>query len=310
MLAQERRRALLVFQTHFFDRWCERAFREIAAGCPPHITPMVVFHQGRGVPLPKRLARVRHHVVPTAELRDPAYPGKSAGPDWDLWRGGHTDLIALHAFNAHPGYDDYWAIEYDVRFSGPWSRFFAAFKDERADLLISSVLRRRDDPGWFNWPSLAAPESLDDDTTLRVFLPIFRASARMVAAIDAAYRAGWAGHCEATWGTIAMARGLSVVDLGGEGEFTPERYRGRFYLNCPRQVHLAPGTLVFKPALYRMGRRPDMLWHPVKPFFWRAEAKEGLRDIKRRAGIVVRGIAGWMRRRRSAPEQQPAQPAT
>ena len=106
------------------------------------------------------------------------------------------------------------------------------------------------------------------------------------------------GEVTTKWGTIAMMRGLTVVDLGGEGEFTPDRYRGRFYLNCPRQVHLAPGTLVFKPALYRMGKRPDMLWHPVKPFFWRAEAKEGLRDIRRRAGIVVRGIAGWLRRTR------------
>jgi hypothetical protein len=291
-------RTLLVFQTHFFDAWCEKAFRHMASTCPPHIQPIVAFHHARGAPLPKRLARVPHHIVPTGELRAAAYPGKSAGPDWDLWRGGHTDLIALHAFRAHPGFDRYWAIEYDVRFSGPWSRFLGAFEDDPADLLTSSVLRRRHDPEWYNWPSLVAPEPLDDDRTLRAFLPVFRASAAMVAAMDEAYREGWAGHCEATWGTIAMMRGLTVVDLGGEGEFTPDRYRGRFYLNCPRQVHLAPGTLVFKPALYRMGKRPDMLWHPVKPFFWRAEAKEGLRDIRRRAGIVVRGLAGWLRRTR------------
>lgn len=305
MRDQGRRRTLLVFQTHFFDRWCERAFRAIAAGCPPHVTPMVAFHQAAGVPTPRRLARVAHHIVPTAELRAPCYPGKSTGPDWDLWRGGHTDLIALHAFRAHPGYDRYWAIEYDVRFSGPWSRFLGAFEDDPADLLTAAVLRRRDDPGWYNWPSLSAPVALDDEGTLRAFLPIFRASARLVEAVDQAYRQGWAGHCEATWGTIALAHGLEVVDLGGEGEFTPERYRGRFYLNCPKQVHLAPGTLVFKPALYRMGRRPDMLWHPVKPFFWRAEAKEGLRDIKRRAGVIVRGVAGWVRRRR---QRVPAEP--
>ena len=301
-----RQRTLLAFQTHFFDAWCERAFRQIAKGCPPHCQPIVVFHRARGVPLPARLSRVPHHVVPTGELRSTIYPGKSAGADWDLWRGGHTDLIALHAFRAHPGYDRYWAIEYDVRFSGPWSRLFRAFEDDPADLLTSSVLRRRHDPEWYNWPSLAAPEALDEDRTLRVFLPIFRASAAMVAAVDEAYRAGWTGHCEATWGTIAMMRGLSVVDLGGEGEFTPDRYRGRFYLNCPCQVHLAPGTLIFKPALYRMGGRRDMLWHPVKPFFWRAEAKEGLRDIRRRAGVVVRGVAGWLRRSRHTdglPEQ-------
>jgi hypothetical protein len=34
-----------------------------------------------------------------------------------------------------------------------------------------------------------------------------------------------------------------------------------------------------------------MLWHPVKPFFWREELREGLRDMRRRAGIAMRGIA-------------------
>jgi hypothetical protein len=40
-----------------------------------------------------------------------------------------------------------------------------------------------------------------------------------------------------------------------------------------------------------MGRRRDMLWHPVKPFSWHTEMREGLRDIRRRIGVLVRGAA-------------------
>jgi hypothetical protein len=293
-------RTALIFQTHFFDRWCERAYRQIAESCPGNIEPFVVLHLGKGQECPKRLARVPHHIVPTGEVRTPLYPGKSGEPNWHLWLGGHTDLIAMHFMRARPDYDRYWMVEYDVRYTGNWGRMLAELEQEPADLLAPGLLRRTDDPEWYNWPSLQAPIPLADHDTLRAFLPIWRVSAELFRAVDEAYRQGWAGHCEGTWPTIGMAAGLKVADLGGDGEFTPERLRGRFYTNTPRQVHLAPGTLVFKPALYRTGTRRDMLWHPVKPFWWRAEVKEGLRDIKRRGGIVVRGTAAALRAMRPA----------
>jgi hypothetical protein len=184
-------------------------------------------------------------------------------------------------------------VEYDVRFSGPWRRFLAAFAAEEADLLAPCVLRRRDDPGWYNWPSLltAGPEPVGEEDALRAFLPIFRASRRMVETVDAAYRAGWGGHCEATWPTIARVRGLRVADIGGVGEFADARRRGRFYGSTPMDTFLAPGTLLFKPVLLRPGSRRDMLWHPVKPFRWREEFRAGLLDIRAALGRVLRAHA-------------------
>jgi hypothetical protein len=287
---------VLLFQTHFFDRWCERAWRRIVEGCPPHVTPVVLLHGAPGSEKPARLERVAHHFVTTDQIRYPGYPAKSLGEDWNLWTGGHTDLILLHYYRAHPDFERYWVVEYDVRYSGKWRSLFDTFEADDADLIVPSLLRRRDDPSWYNWPSLTAPEQIEEQEALRAFLPIFRASRRLMQAVDQAYRDGWGGHCEATWPTLAQLRGMSLVDPGGHGEFTPERYRGRFYTNDPRHIYITPGTLVFKPALYRTGRKRDMLWHPVKPFFWRSEVREGLRDIKRQAGYVLRGLRSRMAR--------------
>jgi hypothetical protein len=280
----------VLFQTHFFDRRCARAFAALARGCAADHRPVVVIHLPPGAPVPPRLGDVPHHVVRTDEMRLADYGAKAHGPAWSLWNGGHTDLIFLHYARAHPGHARYWAVEYDVRFSGDWRRFFAAYEDDPADLLAPAILPRSADPGWYNWHSLAGPAP-DEALQLRAFLPVFRASARLVQAVDAAYRGGLTGHCEAIWPSIAQAAGMSIHDLGGDGPFTPDRYRGRFYSSSPLSPDLCPGSFAFKPPLYRPGSRRDMLWHPVKPFFWRVEAKEGLRDMRRRAGILLRRAA-------------------
>jgi hypothetical protein len=284
----------VLFQTHFFDRWAERAFRGLRAGSPPGYEFVVLIHLPPGAPVPERVLRYPHHVVRTPELRALPYPAKAGGPGWDLWTGGHTDLITMHYWLAHPGRDRYWAIEYDVRYTGPWRRFFDAFERDDSDLLAPLLRRRRDVPGWANWPSLAVPGGEphpDDEQAVSGFMPIFRASGRLMRAMDEGYREGWGGHIECSFATIAMARGLRVTDFGGDGEFTPERYRGRFYSGTARDVHHAPGTLVFKPTFFRTGSRPDMLWHPVKPFWPGVELRRELRCARATVGRILRARA-------------------
>jgi hypothetical protein len=167
------RTTAVLFQTHFFDRWCARAFARVAAGCPPSYRPVVLIHLPPGAPVPLLLQGVPHHVVRTPELRVREYPAKSGGPDWNLWEGGHTDLIFLHYVRAHPEHVRYWGIEYDVRFSGDWGRFFAAYEDDPSDFLAPAILPRALDPGWYNWASLGGPVPLPESEQLRAFLPVF-----------------------------------------------------------------------------------------------------------------------------------------
>jgi hypothetical protein len=158
------------------------------------------------------------------------------------------------------------------------------------------ITRRRDAPEWLFWPSLAAPDGqrLDYERSLRSFMPIFRATNRMVQTVDQAYREGWGGHVECTWATIASVRGLGVADLGGDGEFVAPRNRGRFYRASPHDMYLAPGTMVFKPVFHRVGSRPDLLWHPVKPFWPVIEARQALLAGRSNVADFLRATAPFV----------------
>ncbi|MFC7691059.1 hypothetical protein ACFQY5_17300 [Paeniroseomonas aquatica] len=119
-------------------------------------------------------------------------------------------------------------------------------------------------------------------------MPIFRASGALVRAMDAAYQKGWGGHLECTWATIASMRGLTVADIGAEGEFTAAHNRKRFYFSTPFDMYLWPGSMAFKPTLFRTGSTPDMLWHPVKPFWLWIEVRQTLLIWRSRAASVLR----------------------
>ena len=95
-------------------------------------------------------------------------------------------------------------------------------------------------------------------------------------------------------GPERAARGLRIADLGGDGEFTPERYRRRFYSGTVRDLYRAPGTLVFKPVFWRTGSRPDMLWHPVKPFWLGVELRRELLAARSAVATVIRNHAAWL----------------
>ena len=116
------KKTVVLFQTHFFDRWAQRAYQRLRRGAPSHFDVVALIHLPPGAPVPDRVRNVPHHVVRTPELRSLPYPVKSGGEDWHLWGGGHTDLISMRYCLAHPEYEHYWSIEYDVAFSGSWRR--------------------------------------------------------------------------------------------------------------------------------------------------------------------------------------------
>jgi len=266
----------LLFQTHFFDRGAARLFDTLRRQCPPNFACFVLMHVPPGTPKPRRLAAVPHHFVSTPEIRALPYPRKNADRDWtgrpwEFWGGGHCDLVPLHFYNAHPDFARYWVIEYDVRFTGDWRRLFDAFEDSDADFLSTSVRRRRDNPVWVNWVSVQgpAPEAEIERHRVAAFTPIFRASQAAMARMDAAYRAGWGGHLEASWASILDSHGLTLEDVGGDGEFVRPGNRHRFYTAAKPNAMcdlLAPGTVTAKPPLFRPGSTPNRLYHPVRRF--------------------------------------------
>ncbi len=289
---------VVLLQTHYLDRALASRFRRLQATCPPGYAAVLLMHVPPGTAPPPLLDTLPHHFVTTPEVRTPDYPGKSGGgPEWSIWRDGHVDLPVLHFFRAHPGFDRYWVVEYDVRFTGRWSTLFGAFDESGADFLSTALRRAEDDPRWPSWGTLRGPQPWDG-ANLRdrvcSFMPIYRASVAAMRTMDAAYREGWTGHLETVWPTLLLRAGLTVEDIGGDGPFVRPGNRNRHYTCAPLNRDLQPGTFAFLPALPCAGPRRNRLYHPVKPLpsGWAAKAKavaRACRELARRRALAARG---------------------
>jgi hypothetical protein len=198
------------------------------------------------------------------------YPGKTGQFDPANFVG-NADLVPMKFFLDRPGYDYYWIIEYDVRFSGAWPELFENLSSSGADLLCTTMQTWAENPKWAHWETLkTGGEDVPLERRVKGFLPFCRLSSALLAACDARYRKGWSGHSEVIWPTVASLEGLSLEDVGGDGSFTPAERRGRYYRNTPSEWSQFPGTFVFRPSFAdRNLFGPEChftgtLWHPVK----------------------------------------------
>ena len=181
-----------------------------------------------------------------------------------LWPGSSDLIVMTYAFE-NSGYEFYWLVEYDVRFTGPWRRLFDAFAENPADLLTTTIRRYTEQPDWIWWSLLETPGvELTERDRLRAFLPVHRISNRAVRLLRNAYEQGWRGHYECTVPTIINKHGLVVEDIGGNGSFVSLGNVDRFYSNTPDNPYMTPGTFVWRPIREEPGDEPDTLWHPVK----------------------------------------------
>jgi len=198
------------------------------------------------------------------------YPGKVRQFDPDNFIG-NADLVPMKFFFDRPGYDYYWIVEYDVRFSGAWPELFADLSSSAADLLCTTMQAWTENPNWAHWGTLGTGgEEVPLERRVKGFMPFSRLSYAMLAACDARYREGWNGHCEVIWPTIASLVGLRLEDIGGNGSFTPAERRGRYYQNTASEWSQFPGTFVYRPCFADRNlfgpqcHFTGTLWHPVK----------------------------------------------
>jgi hypothetical protein len=198
------------------------------------------------------------------------YPGKVRQFDPGNFFG-NADLAPMKFFLDRPDYDYYWIVEYDVRFSGAWSELFADLSSSGADLLCTTMQTWTENPNWAHWGTLGAGgEEVPLERRVKGFMPFSRLSHAMFAACDARYRSGWNGHCEVIWPTIASLASLRLEDIGGNGSFTPDERRGRYYNNTPSEWSQFPGTFVYRPCFADRNlfgpqcHFTGTLWHPVK----------------------------------------------
>lgn len=233
------------------------AFADLATTCDVHVVGY--FDSATNIP-PRFHADDRFHVYVAAQLEALDYPAKVR--PFHLMPG-NCDVPILAFSREHPQYDSIWLFEDDVVFTGPLSALIGAFAASSTDLIASNVAVPEE-----RWPHAELtriPEGWPADLApLRVFLPFFRISRRLLNEIDAFYRAGGSGHHEHVWPLVARARGLEIEDAGGRGDYVKPGNRDRFYTSTPSMRHLFPGSFRYRPAMRRPGRRRFYLWHPVK----------------------------------------------
>ncbi|MGB3941161.1 MAG: hypothetical protein WBK96_06685 [Candidatus Manganitrophaceae bacterium] len=178
---------------------------------------------------------------------------------------GNTTFPILLFCRDNPDYRFYWRVEYDVWYHGPWDEFFDAFEANDSDLLTTTLFRPPLRPDWEWWRTLRKPWShwrrVDK---IRCFLGVSRLSRRACETLEHAFHDGWAGHDEVAVPTILRDYGLSLEDIGGDGEFVKPGNANRFYTNTPRRSLLAPGTFVCPPRVPESLDQPGKLYHPVK----------------------------------------------
>jgi len=180
----------------------------------------------------------------------------------------HPHFPVLGFFLAHGEYDRYWAIEYDVRYTGPWRSLFDRFEGLDHDLITSHIRRFSDEPRWFWWDSLHHPaETIPRERRLRSFNVIYRLTRRALAFMHETQVRGWRGYSEVTLPTLLALNGFSLLDFGGDGPYTAPGLANRIYTshNSRSGTLTSFGTVRYRPARTRPGSMPDRLYHPVKP---------------------------------------------
>ncbi|MEP7239900.1 MAG: hypothetical protein ABI697_03340 [Devosia sp.] len=259
----------VVFFTHLWDARIASHFARLKREMEGILPVFLAVHLEPGASLPAGLqpdivvdGRLAMHLFPA---RFAACVGHRTG-----FKPGYVDLLWLAALlqPSLANFDRLWVMEYDVDFSGVWSRFFTEAAGYDADLLATHLRFRRDDLDWVWLNEIADPDDHPDDHIIGL-LALARLSRIALSRLALSYRHDrWAGHFELIIPTVISRLGLRVADLGGNGSFTDPSRRGRWYdgtsglehdpfgVGTPRSDYFAES-----PAGYAKGR----LYHPVKP---------------------------------------------
>jgi hypothetical protein len=211
---------------------------------------------------------VKHHRCHVFDIADLAQLPYSMLPRQSLI--GHGHLPILDFFLAHPDYDAYWFIEYDVKYTGAWSDLFTRYESHDSDFITMHIRPFAAEPLWPHWSTFrqsANRLALMPGEWLRSFNVFYRISRSALEFLDSILRDRWCGHHEVLIVTLLRKFGFSLLDFGGDGPFTqPGRTNAVYTSHGSRSGYLNPfRTVRYRPSRLAPGGRPGMIYHPVKP---------------------------------------------
>lgn len=225
-------------------------YENIAIAAKEYGDCFILFHQS-AIPSPERDYPSVVYCFTDNVLSDLGY-----SPICDSLVPGNNHFPLLKFYLENPVYDFYWCIEDDVAFSGDWRVLFdMAVSHSRTDFISSHIAFYKDQQDWQWWSSFSAPEAWQKDNLVKSFNPIYRISRKAMKLLDFSLRNGWVGHHEVLMPTLFFKNNLNILDIGGDGRFTPPYLLDRFYTK---------DTFRYRPAFQYAGSSHQKLYHPVK----------------------------------------------
>ena len=240
----------VLYLTNKSNEWTLSAFHALEQSLQGKADVYFAYHR-QGDVLPVALQNIENLFVFTLDVLNelgytPIEKGKLVP--------GSNHFPLLKFYKENQGYDYYWLVEDDVRFSGEWKEFFDSFASCTSDFLSSVIETKAENPNWYWWSCLkTGNEAIAVDRLLRSFNPIYRLSSQALACIDDHLRKDWIGHHEVLLPTLLYNKGFLLEDFGGEGIFGRPENNAKFYDDTSmRRAPVVPDD------------RKNYLFHPVK----------------------------------------------
>ena len=240
----------VLYLTTKSNEWTLSSFHALEQSLQGKADVYFAYHQ-QGDVLPVSLQNIENLFVFTSDvLKELGYTPIERGK----LMPGSNHFPLLKFYKENQGYDYYWLVEDDVRFSGEWKDFFGSFASCTSDFLSSVIETKAENPTWYWWTSLkTGNEVIAEEKLLKSFNPIYRLSRQALACIDAYLIIGWMGHHEVLLPTLLYNEGFLLEDFGGEGTFVRPENKAKFYDDTSMRI---------APVL--PDDRKNYLFHPVK----------------------------------------------
>jgi hypothetical protein len=258
-------RSVLLWNTHVWNSEIEDEFEKFLEMDYPG-SPEIWLILDAGIPGVAGVARKYDHCMildPEELFRHLPYPRFE---EFGILHHSHFPVLAF--FLSHRDYDNYWFIEFDVRYTGDWGSFLRSFEPFTHDFIASHIRHYREEPLWHWWYTLQHPtKAIDRTSCLRSFNVIFRISNRALEFIDREQRDGWQGFNEVSLPTLLYHGGYRIMDFGGDGDFTPPELRNKTYTSHGlKNGLLSPFcTMCWRPSRNKAGSHRNKLYHSIKP---------------------------------------------
>ena len=240
----------VLYLTTKSNEWTLSSFHALEQSLQGKADVYFAYHQ-QGDVLPVSLQNIENLFVFTSDvLKELGYTPIERGK----LVPGSNHFPLLKFYKENQGYDYYWFVEDDVRFSGEWKDFFGSFASCTSNFLASVIETKAENPTWYWWTSLkTGNEVIAEEKLLKSFNPIYRLSSQALVCIDAHLRIGWMGHYEVLLPTLLYNKGFLLEDFGGEGTFVRPENNAKFYDDTSMRI---------APVL--PDDRKNYLFHPVK----------------------------------------------